>query len=237
MATIGSVTKRDDGRYEGELRTLSIRAEIAIVPVPTRRRRTSRTIAWCRRVSRSVLAGSARARCPARTTSRCRLRRRSSVPRRSTPISGRAAGPIRSGRLRAHLESARLSAALASPSRRQRRGGTLCFPSPAASHPPARRRFGPHGSYSSFQLSRLLIAVLTALCPQIASLTPIRGPTSVLFARGISLPHWLVCYTSSSCWRLKFPHAFRHRGERNMRDVSELVFGHQDKRLTSCRRQ
>ena len=33
MATIGSVTKRDDGRYEGELRTLSIRAEIAIVPV------------------------------------------------------------------------------------------------------------------------------------------------------------------------------------------------------------
>ena len=33
MATIGSVTKRPDGRYEGELRTLSIRAEIAILPV------------------------------------------------------------------------------------------------------------------------------------------------------------------------------------------------------------
>ena len=33
MATIGSVTKRDDGRYEGELRTLTIRAEIAILPV------------------------------------------------------------------------------------------------------------------------------------------------------------------------------------------------------------
>jgi uncharacterized protein (DUF736 family) len=33
MATIGSVTKRDDGRYEGELRTLSIHAEIALVPV------------------------------------------------------------------------------------------------------------------------------------------------------------------------------------------------------------
>jgi uncharacterized protein (DUF736 family) len=32
MATIGSVTKRPDGRYEGELRTLSIRAEIAILP-------------------------------------------------------------------------------------------------------------------------------------------------------------------------------------------------------------
>jgi uncharacterized protein (DUF736 family) len=32
MATIGSVTKREDGRFEGELRTLSIRAEIAIVP-------------------------------------------------------------------------------------------------------------------------------------------------------------------------------------------------------------
>jgi uncharacterized protein (DUF736 family) len=33
MATIGSVTKREDGRYEGELRTLSTRAEIAILPV------------------------------------------------------------------------------------------------------------------------------------------------------------------------------------------------------------
>ena len=33
MATIGSVTKRDDGRYEGELRTLSIRADVTIVPV------------------------------------------------------------------------------------------------------------------------------------------------------------------------------------------------------------
>jgi uncharacterized protein (DUF736 family) len=33
MATIGSVTKRDDGRYEGELKTLTIRAEIAILPV------------------------------------------------------------------------------------------------------------------------------------------------------------------------------------------------------------
>jgi uncharacterized protein (DUF736 family) len=33
MATIGSVTKRDDGRYEGELRTLTIRADIAILPV------------------------------------------------------------------------------------------------------------------------------------------------------------------------------------------------------------
>ena len=33
MATIGSVTKRTDGRYEGELRTLSIRAEIVVLPV------------------------------------------------------------------------------------------------------------------------------------------------------------------------------------------------------------
>src|SRR5262249_45444928 len=33
MATIGSVTKREDGRYEGELKTLSVRAEISIVPV------------------------------------------------------------------------------------------------------------------------------------------------------------------------------------------------------------
>lgn len=33
MATIGTVTRRDDGRYEGELKTLTIRAEIAIMPV------------------------------------------------------------------------------------------------------------------------------------------------------------------------------------------------------------
>jgi uncharacterized protein (DUF736 family) len=33
MATIGYVTKREDGRYEGELHTLSIRAAIAILPV------------------------------------------------------------------------------------------------------------------------------------------------------------------------------------------------------------
>jgi uncharacterized protein (DUF736 family) len=33
MATIGSVTKREDGRYEGELKTLSVRADIVITPV------------------------------------------------------------------------------------------------------------------------------------------------------------------------------------------------------------
>ena len=33
MATIGSVTKHPDGRYEGELRTLSIRADVVILPV------------------------------------------------------------------------------------------------------------------------------------------------------------------------------------------------------------
>ena len=33
MATIGSVTKRTDGHYDGEIKTLSVRASIAIVPV------------------------------------------------------------------------------------------------------------------------------------------------------------------------------------------------------------
>ena len=32
MATIGSVTKREDGRYEGEIRTLSVRADIVVLP-------------------------------------------------------------------------------------------------------------------------------------------------------------------------------------------------------------
>jgi uncharacterized protein (DUF736 family) len=33
MATIGTVTKHDDGRYEGELKTLSVRADITVMPV------------------------------------------------------------------------------------------------------------------------------------------------------------------------------------------------------------
>jgi uncharacterized protein (DUF736 family) len=33
MATIGSVTKREDGRYEGVPRTLSVRADIVLIPV------------------------------------------------------------------------------------------------------------------------------------------------------------------------------------------------------------
>ena len=33
MATIGTVTKHDDGHCEGELRTLSIRADITVMPV------------------------------------------------------------------------------------------------------------------------------------------------------------------------------------------------------------
>ena len=43
MATIGSVTKRDDGHYEGELRTLSIRADITIMPVTDKASPTSPT--------------------------------------------------------------------------------------------------------------------------------------------------------------------------------------------------
>ena len=34
MATIGSVTKREDGRYEGELKTLTMRTDVSIIPVP-----------------------------------------------------------------------------------------------------------------------------------------------------------------------------------------------------------
>ena len=33
MGTIGSVTKREGGRYEGELKTLSVRADITLLPV------------------------------------------------------------------------------------------------------------------------------------------------------------------------------------------------------------
>ena len=33
MATIGSVTKREDGRYEGELKTLTMRTDVSVVPV------------------------------------------------------------------------------------------------------------------------------------------------------------------------------------------------------------
>ena len=33
MATIGTVTRQDDGRYAGELRTVSLRVDIEIVPI------------------------------------------------------------------------------------------------------------------------------------------------------------------------------------------------------------
>ena len=92
MATIGSVTKRDDGRYEGELRTLTIRADIAILPVPTRRRRTSPTTACCRKASRSAPAGCARARPPARSTCRSPISAPEFGSRTLYANLGRAAG-------------------------------------------------------------------------------------------------------------------------------------------------
>ena len=88
MATIGSVTKREDGRYEGELRTLSIRAEIAILPVADK---ASANQPDYRVMSQGIEIGAGwlrKGQTPARSTCRSRSRRRSSVPRRSTPTSG-----------------------------------------------------------------------------------------------------------------------------------------------------
>ena len=43
MATIGTVTKHDDGHYEGELKTLSVRADITVMPVTDKASTTNPT--------------------------------------------------------------------------------------------------------------------------------------------------------------------------------------------------
>ena len=109
MATIGSVTKRDDGRYEGELRTLSIRADIAILPVDRQ------GVGQPARLPRDVARHRDRCRLAAqrpdlRQGVRVALDRGTGVRRQDAlrqPRPCRRAD--RSRRLRVDLESARLS--------------------------------------------------------------------------------------------------------------------------------
>ena len=44
MATIGSATKREDGLYEGEHKTLSVRADIVILPIVSEPARLPRDV-------------------------------------------------------------------------------------------------------------------------------------------------------------------------------------------------
>ena len=90
MATIGSVTKHEDGHYEGELKTLSVRADISIVPVTDKISHNQPDFGCSPAPSRSVQAGFALARCQGRSTCRCRSRLPSSARRRSMRTS---AGP------------------------------------------------------------------------------------------------------------------------------------------------
>jgi hypothetical protein len=139
MATIGSVTKRDDGRYEGELKTLSVRADITLLPVGDKvspsqpdYRVVSQGIEMCRLDShRSDLRQGVRLAVD--LGSRARLEDTLRQPR-----SGR--GSDRSRRLRSDLEPAGLSAT--SPSRRQRRGGSSL--SLQRAHPPTLERCVEH---------------------------------------------------------------------------------------------
>ena len=90
MATIGTVTKHDAGHYEGELRTLSVRADIAIVPVTDKATHSQPDF---RVLSKGVEIGAGWLRIGqmrARSTCRCRSRPLSSARRRSMRTS---AGP------------------------------------------------------------------------------------------------------------------------------------------------
>ena len=110
MATIGSVTKRDDGRYEGELRTLTIRAESASCPWPTRSRPNQPDY---RVISQGIEIGAGwvrKVRPPARSTSSLSIAAPEFGAKTLYANLGRAAGQRRSRRLRADLEPARLSA-------------------------------------------------------------------------------------------------------------------------------
>ena len=124
MATIGSVTKRDDGRYEGELRTLSIRAEITILPVGDK---TSPNQPDYRVMSQGIEIGAGWLR-KGQTSGKEYVSLSIAAPEFGAKTLyanlGRCCRSDRSGRLCADLESARLAPRSASPSRRQRRGGS-----------------------------------------------------------------------------------------------------------------
>jgi len=92
MPAIGYVQRQQDGSFKGSIRTLSVNAEIAIIPNRSKSG-SSPTTASSRTASNLVAAGSAPARCPSANMSGspCRLLNSGNAP--STPIS--AALPAR----------------------------------------------------------------------------------------------------------------------------------------------
>jgi uncharacterized protein (DUF736 family) len=67
MTAIGYVTRNDNGGYKGQLKTVSIRADIDIVPNRDKSAKTHPDFWVVTKASRSGPAGSAVARAAART--------------------------------------------------------------------------------------------------------------------------------------------------------------------------
>jgi len=88
MATIGPVTKRDDGCYEGELRTLSIGADIAILPVGEK---ASPNQPDYRVMSQGIEIGAGWLR-KGQTSGKAYVSLSIAAPRRSTPTSAVPSG-------------------------------------------------------------------------------------------------------------------------------------------------
>ena len=70
MPAIGHVTKQGNGGYKGQLKTLTIRADIDIVPNAAKSADNQPDFRVLTKGSRSAPAGCGRARPPARNTSR-----------------------------------------------------------------------------------------------------------------------------------------------------------------------
>ena len=173
MATIGSVTKRDDGRYEGELRTLSIRADITILPVGRQ------GLAEPARLPRAVARHRDRCRLAAHRPDlrqgvrlavdlRTRVRRQDAL-RQPRPCRG----SDRSRRLRADLEPARLSAHVFALAPATARGLFACF-SAGLPHPPTPRGCMRLVAYCRCRRSPRHSSCAIASCESRA-LTPSRG--------------------------------------------------------------
>jgi len=87
MTAIGFVTRTDNGGFRGQLKVLSICADIDIVPNRASPAMCSQIFASSLRASRSEPAGSGAARAAARTMSACHLRHRSWAPASSMQTS------------------------------------------------------------------------------------------------------------------------------------------------------
>src|SRR5262245_40693456 len=149
MATIGTVTKHDDGHYEGELKTLSIRADITIMPISDK---VSHAQPDFRVLSKGVEIGAGWLRI-GQMSGKEYVSLSISAPELGSKTLyanlGRAAGETDQN-VYALIWNPREQAQGFPPPRRQRRGGSWRLPPPSPARPPpglraARTPAGTHG--------------------------------------------------------------------------------------------